>query len=100
MMAEEHGIAESQFEHIHEPSLGGFGKYRSELISFCSRIMSDHGLPLDPIYTVKTMKVLMERVESGYFKQGAKILMVHTGGLQGWDGFQYIHPRKDMPFWI
>lgn len=100
MMAEDHAIADSQFEHIHEPSLGGFGKYRSELISFCSRVMRDHNLPLDPIYTVKTLKVLWDRIHSDQLKFGAKILIVHTGGLQGWDGFRYVHRGKEMPYWI
>ena len=43
----------------------------------------DGGVPLDPIYTAKTMMALRLYVERGYVAAGTRVLFVHTGGLQG-----------------
>ncbi|HAO74620.1 MAG TPA: 1-aminocyclopropane-1-carboxylate deaminase, partial [Pseudomonas sp.] len=40
-------------------------------------------VPLDPIYTAKTMMALRLYVERGYVAAGTRVLFVHTGGLQG-----------------
>jgi 1-aminocyclopropane-1-carboxylate deaminase len=43
-----------------------------------------HALPLEPIYTAKTLFAFYDLVEQDYFKAGSRIVMLHTGGLQGW----------------
>ena len=42
---------------------------------------------LDPVYTGKMMYGLAEYVHQGRIQAGARVLAVHTGGLQGWRGF-------------
>jgi len=38
---------------------------------------------LDPVYTSKTFFGVIDLISKGYFKPDSKILIIHTGGLQG-----------------
>lgn len=66
---------------------GGYAKWKPELVAFINDFKQTHGLALDPIYTGKMLYGILDLVKQGYFKQGATILAVHTGGLQGIQGF-------------
>ncbi|OYW15923.1 MAG: 1-aminocyclopropane-1-carboxylate deaminase, partial [Sphingobacteriales bacterium 12-47-4] len=41
------------------------------------------GIPTDIIYTGKLFYAVMKRVRENHFPPGRKILVVHSGGLQG-----------------
>ena len=71
---------------------GGFGRFNQELIDFMFSFSADTGIPLDPVYTGKMMSAIDDRWKSGYFKQTDSILAIHTGGLQGLDGYRYRFP--------
>lgn len=71
---------------------GGFGRFNQELIDFMFSFSADTGIPLDPVYTGKMMYAIDDRWKSGYFKQTDFILAIHTGGLQGLDGYRYRFP--------
>ena len=71
----------------HDYHFGGFAKINSRLTDFISDIYQSHDLLLDPIYTGKMLFGLSEFMHQGRVKPGARILMIHTGGLQGWRGF-------------
>ncbi|MEP2347732.1 MAG: 1-aminocyclopropane-1-carboxylate deaminase/D-cysteine desulfhydrase, partial [Algoriphagus sp.] len=66
---------------------GGYAKYRKELIEFIWWFYENFGLVLDPIYTGKMAYGLWDLIQQGFFPKGSKILMIHTGGLQGNIGF-------------
>lgn len=66
---------------------GGFAKINKRLTDFISHIYDRNKLLLDPIYTGKAMFGLSEYIHQGRIPAGSKVLMVHTGGLQGWRGF-------------
>lgn len=40
-------------------------------------------LPLDQVYTAKTLFGLLKMIQDGEISRGSTALMVHTGGLQG-----------------
>jgi 1-aminocyclopropane-1-carboxylate deaminase/D-cysteine desulfhydrase-like pyridoxal-dependent ACC family enzyme len=40
-------------------------------------------LPLDHVYTAKVLFAIDDLIRKKNFKAGTKILMLHTGGLQG-----------------
>ncbi|PPD34683.1 MAG: 1-aminocyclopropane-1-carboxylate deaminase [Methylomonas sp.] len=63
---------------------GGFGKTSSVLTAFMQQFQTLHGVPLEPIYTAKTLFAFYDLVQLGYFKTGTHIILLHTGGLQGW----------------
>lgn len=41
------------------------------------------GILLDPVYTGKAAHGLLDLIKKGYFKQGEKVLFLHTGGSPG-----------------
>lgn len=67
---------------------GGYGKVSGELLTFLTDFEKQHGFSLDPIYTGKMMWGIFEDVRRGNFRKGSTILALHTGGLQGWNGFR------------
>lgn len=66
---------------------GGYAKYNRDLIDFINRFKQKHHVQLDPIYTGKMMYGLYEMIKTNRFQKNTRILAVHTGGLQGIDGF-------------
>ena len=73
---------------------GGYAKSSSELIDFINRFKAQHGIPLDPIYTGKMFFGLFDLIKKGYFPRGSTIVAVHTGGLQGIEGFNDFKLKK------
>lgn len=66
---------------------GGYAKHTRELIAFINNIKLEQGIALDPIYTGKMMYGIMDMAANQKFKENSKVLAIHTGGLQGIDGF-------------
>lgn len=62
---------------------GGFGKRNDELIQFMNHFYEVNKIPLDIVYTGKMMAGIYEQLHEGYFSATARILCIHTGGLQG-----------------
>lgn len=62
---------------------GGFGKHNEELILFMNRFYIQHNIPLDMVYTAKMMYGVKAQIDQGVYSPDAKILCIHTGGLQG-----------------
>ena len=78
---------QENWELIKEYHFGGYGKYTDELIHFINRFKSETDIPLDPIYTGKMMFGVLDMINKKRFPNGSKILIIHTGGLQGIEGF-------------
>ena len=70
-----------------EYHFGGYAKYSSELVEFINEFNTKHKIPLDPVYTGKMMYGLFNMIRQDVFKKGSRIIAIHTGGLQGIDGF-------------
>ena len=62
---------------------GGYARKTGELISFMNSIYQKHKLPTDFVYTGKLLFGILHLVQNDYFQPGSRILMVHSGGLQG-----------------
>lgn len=62
---------------------GGYAKTTPELIAFIKQFVVDTGILIEPVYTGKMLYGIYDLVKKGYFKQGDKILAMHTGGLIG-----------------
>ena len=77
----------SNYQILDEYHFGGYGKHNKILLDFIKDFYSQTGIPLDPIYTGKMMFGLFDLINKGFFEKGAKILAIHTGGLQGNIGF-------------
>ncbi len=68
-------------------NFGGYAKYNEKLILFINQFKEKTGVLLDPIYTGKMIFGIMDLIKKNKFKRGSKILAIHTGGIQGIEGF-------------
>jgi 1-aminocyclopropane-1-carboxylate deaminase len=76
-------IGSASFEINHDFHFGGYGKHPKQLIDFINEVYQQHQLPLDIVYTGKTFFAIKSLVEEKRFPRRSKILMIHSGGLQG-----------------
>ncbi|CAL2057157.1 1-aminocyclopropane-1-carboxylate deaminase/D-cysteine desulfhydrase [Tenacibaculum sp. 190524A05c] len=81
---------------IDEYHFGGYGKFNSELIRFINEFKSKTEVLLDPIYTGKMLFGILDLIKRNKFSKGAKILAIHTGGIQGIDGFNQKLRKKQL----
>lgn len=75
------------FEVKTDYHFGGYGDYKTELTDFMSWFYEEFQIPLDPIYTGKMAFGLWDLIRKDHFPRNSKILMIHSGGLQGNAGF-------------
>jgi len=73
---------------------GGFGKFNHELVEFMVQFSRHTDIPLDPVYTGKVMYAIDDKMKSGYFSDNDSIIALHTGGMQGLEGFKYRFPEE------
>lgn len=66
-----------------DASRGGFGRVDADLARCIRDCEQDGDLPLEPLYTAKALLALRSEVEAGYFASGTRLLLLHTGGMQG-----------------
>jgi 1-aminocyclopropane-1-carboxylate deaminase len=85
------------WELISEYHFGGYGKVTTELIAFINRFYATTQIPLDPIYTGKMVFGVINLIERNYFPENAKILLIHTGGIQGIQGMNIKLKNKHLP---
>jgi 1-aminocyclopropane-1-carboxylate deaminase len=76
-------VKNDSWELITDYHFGGYGKVDDQLISFINQFYINNKVPLDPIYTGKMVFGVLDLIKSNYFPSNAKILLIHTGGLQG-----------------
>jgi 1-aminocyclopropane-1-carboxylate deaminase len=62
---------------------GGYAKTSEQLNTFVKEMKDIYHLPLEHVYTGKSVYGILSLAKQGYFKKGSKILFIHTGGLQG-----------------
>ena len=68
---------------IHDYHFGGYAKYTSALFSFMNEFYKQTAIPSDFVYTGKLFFAVHDLINNHYFKQGSKLLVIHSGGLQG-----------------
>ncbi|WP_228479102.1 1-aminocyclopropane-1-carboxylate deaminase/D-cysteine desulfhydrase [Flavobacterium soyangense] len=85
------------WELITDYHFGGYGKVNPELIAFINQFYAENSIPLDPIYTAKMVFGLMDLIKKNYFPENSKILIIHTGGIQGIAGMNLKLKAKKSP---
>jgi len=86
----------NRWELITDYHFGGYAKVTPDLIEFINRFYKDTKIPLDPVYTGKMVYGVLDLIQQNYFPPGSKILMIHTGGLQGVEGMNQLLEKKKM----
>lgn len=66
---------------------GGYAKRSRELIDFVNRFESQTSMSLDWVYNAKLFFGIDQLMRQGYWKPGAAIIALNSGGLQGNRGF-------------
>ena len=62
---------------------GGFGKTDHDLDQFMHQFYLNFKIMLDPVYTGKLFFGIFNLISNNFFEPKSKILIIHTGGLQG-----------------
>ena len=76
-------VNKNRFQLLHQFHFGGYAKYTVELIAFMNNWFSMTGIPSDFVYTGKLFYAFNALATGGSFPPGSKILLIHSGGLQG-----------------
>ncbi|MGO1299094.1 MAG: D-cysteine desulfhydrase family protein [Staphylococcus equorum] len=70
---------------INDEYIGlGYGQATDEELQFYIDIAQQEGIILDPTYTGKAFRGLVEEIKQGHYNDQQSILFIHTGGLQGY----------------
>ncbi|NMP15706.1 pyridoxal-phosphate dependent enzyme [Thalassotalea sp. Y01] len=80
---------------INDHHCGGYGKFKAEHVAQIADLIQRTNIPFEPVYSGKMMLALMAMAKSGYFAPGSRVVLLHTGGLQGLGGLaqrQRINP--------
>lgn len=90
-------VTKDNWDLITDYHFGGYAKIDVELIDFINNLKKHFNIPLDPVYTGKLMFGVKDMIEKGCFKPKSKVLVIHTGGLQGISGMNERLKQKKIP---
>jgi len=85
------------WEINHDYVFGGYAKLSLPLIEFINHFNKNFKTPLDPIYTGKLLFGIFDLIKQKQWSWGKRILVIHTGGLQGIAGMNQILSKKEWP---
>lgn len=88
-LATANGSSRASWALIHGFHGGGYGRklpsYLVEFLEYCECLWPQ--LLWDPVYTLKMLWGVDSLLKQGYWRRGQRLVLVHTGGLQGRRGF-------------
>jgi 1-aminocyclopropane-1-carboxylate deaminase len=68
---------------FYDYHFGGYAKYDEVLIGLMNEFFKTSSIPTDFVYTGKLTYALFDLINKDHFPPTSKILMIHSGGLQG-----------------
>ena len=68
---------------VHDYHFGGYAKYNASLTGFMNTTYAESGIPTDFVYTGKLLFAVISMAVMKLFPPGSRLLVLHTGGLQG-----------------
>jgi len=71
------------FQLLHKFHQGGYAKTTPTQIDYMNFLWTMEHVPTDIVYTGKLLFAVDQLVKENYFKKSSKILVIHSGGLQG-----------------
>lgn len=90
-------IADGETPHyvIHKEFAGaGYARFDQTLLDFMTQYWVETGIRLEPVYSGKAMYALYCLIRNKVIPRGARVVFVHTGGLQGLYGMKQRYPDK------
>ncbi len=73
----------ANIQMVHDYHFGGYAKYNALLTGFMNTTFAESGIPTDFVYTGKLLFAVISMADMKLFPPGSRILVLHTGGLQG-----------------
>ncbi len=77
-----------QIHFVNDYHFGGYAKLNKQLVDFVNDFYTQYDLKLDLVYTAKLFFGVFDLIEKGFFSKGSRLLLIHSGGLQGNRGMQ------------
>lgn len=74
---------EKNFRVLHDYHFGGYAKHPEQLLAFIRAVWEKEQLPVDIVYTGKLLYGAFDLCAKGFFTPGSRVLVIHSGGLQG-----------------
>ena len=68
---------------LHGYHFGGYARHPPELIDFMNEFYRETAIPSDIVYTGRLFYALRDSIRRDFFPGYSKILVIHSGGLQG-----------------
>lgn len=68
---------------MHAFHQGGYAKTTLSQIEFMNELWDFTQIPTDIVYTSKVLMAVAQLVKENYFASNSKVLVIHSGGLQG-----------------
>lgn len=62
---------------------GGYARKTPGLVQFMNELYAQTGIATDFVYTAKLLYGVLDLARQGYFPNESKLLIIHSGGLQG-----------------
>lgn len=84
------------FEIFFDYHFGGYAKFNSALLEFIRDFYQKHQIILEPIYTGKLLFAVYDLIYKNYFPPNSKLVVYHSGGLQGYQGLKKFTPISNL----
>jgi 1-aminocyclopropane-1-carboxylate deaminase len=68
---------------FYEYHFGGYAKFDDSLFNFMNEFYRQTNIPTDFVYTGKLAFAIYDLIKKDHFGHDSRILMIHSGGLQG-----------------
>lgn len=89
--------ANQNWKLIEDYHFGGYAKVTDDFIHFLNAFYQETKISLDPVYTGKMVFGVIDLIKKNYFPDYSKILLIHTGGIQGIQGMNEVLKSKNKP---
>jgi 1-aminocyclopropane-1-carboxylate deaminase/D-cysteine desulfhydrase-like pyridoxal-dependent ACC family enzyme len=73
----------ARFQLMTDYHFGGYARTTPALLDFIRTFEQKSGIQLEQVYTGKLLFGIYDLARQGYFPDGATVVALHTGGLQG-----------------
>lgn len=83
LLAKNSNSTTPQWDLLHDYHFGGYAKYNASLIAFMNDFYQKTQIPSDFVYTAKLFYAINDLLNKKFFPDGSKMLVIHSGGLQG-----------------
>jgi 1-aminocyclopropane-1-carboxylate deaminase len=72
-----------KIKFFHDYHFGGYAKSSQHLFQFMNEFYKRNKVPTDLVYTGKLFYAITDLVKNNYFGKYSRVLIIHSGGLQG-----------------